>query len=302
MKKYIRLLICLGLSFLALSLGNSAFASEYEPYNPTLEQDNNAGFSKLQSLNPEVRGWLNIYGTQIDYPLLQSQDNKKYLDHNALGDYVVTGSIFMDYRCNPDFTDFNTIIYGHHVPSGVMFGEIKKFTDQAFFDSHKYGSVFYDGKERGLEIFGILEVDAYDSQIYHTVGENEAEDQAYYQYLLSKAKHKRDVQVSASDKIVLLSTCFVDVTNGRHILLAKITDTVHKDHFQESKTNPQSPVLLESFDMTSIPRYVIYLLVFLLLLLVILLLILILILLKKSKKEDTKDQSPKNSENTSNLI
>lgn len=270
-----------------------AFASEYEPYNPTTQQENTDGFSKLQSINPEVRGWINVYGTQIDYPLLQTEDNKKYLDHNALGDYVVTGSIFMDYRCNPDFNDFNTIIYGHHVPSGVMFGEIKKFTDQAFFDSHKYGSIFYDGKEKGLEIFGILEVDAYDTQIYHTVGENEAEDQAYYQYLLSKAKYKRDVAVSASDKIVLLSTCFVDVTNGRHILLAKITDTVHKDRFQGAASNPQKAVLLGSFDFGAIPKWVVYLLVFVLLILVIILSIIVLVLLKRTKKATAGEQVDK---------
>ena len=76
---------------------------------------------------------LALDGTKVDYPLLQSQDNVKYLDRNAFGDYTVSGSIFLDYRFNPNFTDFNTIIYGHSMASGAMFGEIQKFADQDFF-------------------------------------------------------------------------------------------------------------------------------------------------------------------------
>ena len=77
--------------------------------------------------------------------------------------------------------------------SGAMFGEIQKFADQDFFEKHRYGSIYYNGRERGLEIFGILEVDAYDAEIYRTLSSNDEEHQAYYQYLLSKAKYKRDV-------------------------------------------------------------------------------------------------------------
>ncbi|KXT75617.1 NPQTN specific sortase B [Streptococcus sp. DD10] len=279
--------IILGGFFLTLYIYPSPIvvnASEYEIYNPTTDRENIDGFSKLQSMNPEVRGWISIYDTQIDYPIVQSQDNIKYLDHNAVGDYVVTGSIFMDYRCNPDFTDFNTIIYGHHVPSGVMFGEIKKFTDQDFFDNHKYGSIYYDGKERGLEIFGILEVDAYDTKIYHTVGENEVEDQVYYQYLLSKAKFKRDVAVSANDKIVLLSTCFVDVTNGRHILLAKITDKVQKE--SDTRVSIIDKAEFPFIRSIYIPRHLLYFLVCILLFLVMSLTMFLFILLRKKQEKE----------------
>lgn len=185
-------------------------------------------------MNKDVCGWISLDGTKVDYPLLQSQDNVKYLDRNAFGDYTITGSIFLDYRFNPNFTDFNTIIYGHSMASGAMFGEIKKFADKEFFDQHRYGSIYYNGRERGLEIFGILEVDAYDTEIYRTLSSKDEEHQAYYQYLLSKAKYKRDVSLTSTDKIVLLSTCFLNITNGRHILLAKITDAPVKVAQDES--------------------------------------------------------------------
>lgn len=264
-----------------LFLPSSVWASEYDSYRPKTEQSQDDGFSKLQALNPDVLGWISIYGTRIDYPFLQSQDNKKYLDHNATGDYAITGSIFLDYRCNPDFRDFNTIIYGHHVGSGVMFGDIKKFADPTFFENHKYGSIYYDGKERGLEIFGILEVDAYDTNIYRSSVSGETDANAYYQYLMSKAKYKRNVQVTANDKIVLLSTCFVDVTNGRHILLAKVTDKIPANT-ASLVSSAQEPVFLRY--LMAIPLWVLYIIILVLFILVLILLVLILILILQDKK------------------
>lgn len=116
-----------------------ASSSEYEAYRPvTTQQDELAsfsGFSKLQELNPEVLGWINVYGTNIDYPLVQAKDNEKYLNKDSKGEFAATGAIFLDARNNPKFEDFNTIIYGHHVENGVMFGDVAKFADQDFLTS-----------------------------------------------------------------------------------------------------------------------------------------------------------------------
>ena len=216
--KTIKVILSLFLAFFCLFTADRVLASDYDHYNPIEKDASSTGFETLQHLNKDVCGWISLDGTKVDYPLLQSQDNVKYLDRNAFGDYTVSGSIFLDYRFNPNFTDFNTIIYGHSMASGAMFGEIQKFADQDFFEKHRYGSIYYNGRERGLEIFGILEVDAYDTEIYRTLSSNDEEHQAYYQYLLSKAKYKRDVSLTSTDKIVLLSTCFLHSTNGRHIL------------------------------------------------------------------------------------
>ena len=87
---------------------------------------------------------------------------------------------------------------------------------------------YYNGEDKELEIFGILEVDEYDMNIYRRLSNNIEENQAYYQYLLLKATYKRDVSVTSEDKICLLSTCFVDIINGRHILLVKINPVLKK--------------------------------------------------------------------------
>lgn len=275
-------LITIILSGFYLLLPLPVFANEYEEYRPVTETAQENSFATLQSLNPDVIGWLSIHGTQIDYPFLQAQDNRKYLDRNATGEYAVTGSIFLDYRCNPNFNDFNTIIYGHYTPSGVMFGEIMKFADADFFESHKYGSIYYKGQEKGLEIFGILEVDAYDTNIYRMDVKNDEDKHAYYQYLMSKAKYKRDVSISPSDKMVLLSTCFIDVTNGRHILLAKITDELPPASQTVTTGSGQGmPTFLRYLEV--IPVWVLYLTILVLFIIVIILTGFILVLWRKER-------------------
>ncbi len=275
MKKIIKIIIISFVSFLMNA--SLVLADELENYNP-IDHHEEKGFYQLQQNHPDVKGWISIDGTHIDYPILQSEDNIKYLDHNAFGDYVVTGSIFLDYRFKADFTNFNTIIYGHHVPTGDMFGDIKKFTDKDFFENHRYGTIFYNGEEKELEIFGILEVNAYDMTIYRPLSDNVEENQAYYQYLLTKATNKRDVSVTSEDKICLLSTCFVDVTNGRHILLAKINPVFKKIQ----KNNNHIPMI--HHQQSFVFKWIFY--VVLLLLAVIIILLVILIFLLRDRKKD----------------
>lgn len=278
MKKIIKLLI---ISFI-LFLIHVPFvlADELENYNP-IDHHEEKGFYQLEQKYPDVKGWISIEGTHIDYPLLQSEDNVKYLDHNAFGDYVVTGSIFLDYRFNANFTNFNTIIYGHHVPTGDMFGDIKKFTNKDFFDTHRYGTIYYNGEEKELEIFGILEVDAYDMNIYRPLSDNIEENQAYYQYLLSKATYKRDVSVTSEDKICLLSTCFVDVTNGRHILLAKINPVLKKEQRNASSIPNALP------QQKGMSKWIFYITIFLLMIIIVLLGIIIFLLKTKQGKQES---------------
>lgn len=255
-------------------------ADELENYNP-IDHHEEKGFYQLEQKYPDVKGWISIEGTHIDYPLLQSEDNVKYLDHNAFGDYVVTGSIFLDYRFNANFTNFNTIIYGHHVPTGDMFGDIKKFTNKDFFDTHRYGTIYYNGEEKELEIFGILEVDAYDMNIYRPLSDNIEENQAYYQYLLSKATYKRDVSVTSEDKICLLSTCFVDVTNGRHILLAKINPVLKKEQRSTSSIPNALP------QQKGMSKWIFYITLLLLMIIIVLLGIIVFLLKTKQGEQES---------------
>lgn len=215
---------------------NAADAAQYEIYKPT-EENEGKSFAELQAINPEVFAWLTVYGTNIDYPVTQGEDNMKYINTNAEGEYSLSGSIFLDSDNSRDFSDFNSIIFGHHMEKQTMFGELGLFSDKDYFDARLYGNLYYDGKEHGLEFFAFLHTDAYDTSVFTPNIRGEETQQAYLDGLLRKATFTRDIGVTIGDHIVLLSTCSSESTNGRDILIARITDDVYEDTFITTEVN-----------------------------------------------------------------
>jgi sortase B len=205
-------------------LYQAADKSNYAAYKPTAENEGKS-FKELQALNAEVFAWISVYGTSIDYPVTQGPDNMKYVNTSAEGQYSLSGSIFLDSDNSKDFSDFNSILYGHHMAKNTMFGDIDLFAEKKVFDSHRYGNMFFDNKDHGLEFFAFVHCDAYDSAIF-TAGVEGKYRQAYLDGLLEKAMYKRDINVTVDDNIVLLSTCSSSSTNGRDILAGRLSDEV----------------------------------------------------------------------------
>ncbi|MEF9839352.1 MAG: class B sortase [Lachnospiraceae bacterium] len=212
------------------TITEGATAAKYEIYKPSME--NQLSFGELQAINPEVFGWLSVYGTMIDYPLVQGEDNAKYINTSVECTYSMTGAIFLDYSNNRSFLDFNSIIYGHNMVPQVMFGSIKSFKDPQFFESHKYGNLYFDGKDHGIELFAIIVADAYDGAIYTSGLTDETMKQVYLDTLKGKSLLYRDINITSNDRIVLLSTCSTESTNARDILVGRITNEVFNDEFQ----------------------------------------------------------------------
>lgn len=216
-------------------------SSQYEIYKPSAE--NQMSFEELQAINDDVIGWLNVYDTKIDYPLLQAKDNQKYLNTNAEGNYSMAGSIFLDYRNASDFTDFNTIIYGHHMEQSAMFGDLEKFFDEAFFDSHPYGNIYFNEEDHGIEFFAFMQIDAFDSEIFSTpvIGQSK---ETYLSAIYNRAMYTRNLDISTDDQLILLSTCTANKTNGRHLLIGRIVDDVFPAPVEEDAE-------IHSFDFSS---------------------------------------------------
>jgi sortase B len=129
------LLVCLIFASYALwdthQLLTAADANTFSQFKPT--SDDAKSFDELRAMNPDVIGWLTIYDTTIDYPVLQSPNsNDDYLSKNAEGEWEGSGSLFLDHNNKPDFSDFNTIIFGHHMAGPAMFGEIDEFLNKDF--------------------------------------------------------------------------------------------------------------------------------------------------------------------------
>lgn len=215
---------------------HAADRAEYSAYRPT--QEDSASFEELRAINPEVFGWLTVYGTNIDYPLVQGEDNDKYIYTDARGNYAASGSIFLDHRNSRDFSDFNSIIYGHHMDKKVMFGEIADFGEESFFDSHRYGTIYCGDRTYGLDFFAFLEVDT-SGAIYKPGIKDPEKAEEWLDNLMQKALFVRYNDVGFNDRIVLLSTCTSDITNGRHILVGRLMQEVPENPFQSVEEEVQ---------------------------------------------------------------
>lgn len=209
----------------------SASSAEYEIYKPN--EESSLSFEELRRLNADVFGWLTVYGTAIDYPLLQGEDNWEYLNKSCEGKYSLTGSIFLDYRNAKDMSDYNSVIHGHHMAESAMFGDLDKFNDPVFFSEHEYGSIYYGGSSHGLVFFAYLVADAYDGDIYRIISAESEKRQEYLDMLTQKAKNSRDCGQSEAEHIVLLSTCSSDMTNGRSILAGYVSEELYEDPFYD---------------------------------------------------------------------
>jgi len=228
---------------------SAASHMRYERYRPSAEDDG-ISFANLQAINPDVFAWLTVFGTNIDYPVVQGRDNMRYINTNAEGGHSLSGAIFLDYRNASYFADFSNILYGHHMESRTMFGEIGMFADEAYFNARRHGMLFYDGQEYGLDFFAFVHVDAHDFSVFRVNISGQEAQQAYLDLLMEIAIHTHDdVIVKPRDRIVLLSTCSPNSTNGRDILIGKITDDVRIDSFvRESDTNNAIPINIPMID------------------------------------------------------
>lgn len=171
-----------------------------------------AKFKTLRETNPDVVGWISIPGTVIDYPILQTEDNDYYLEHSITGTYLKSGSIFADYRNASDWSDQNTVLYGHNMASGEMFAQLAKFKSGSFFRANRYIYIYTDEGIRVYTIFSAYETNTYNPYTrMHFSSDNEFVEWAKKAYNSSlKSVHNYTFKFNGQDKILTLSTC----TNG----------------------------------------------------------------------------------------
>ena len=214
-----------------------AEAGNFTEYKPVGESpETQLSFQELQAMNPDVVAWLTIYGTAIDYPLVQGEDNFCYLDRTVKGDYSAAGSLFLDYRNNPDFSDWNTIIHGHHMAARAMFGDIGLFEDERHFEEHRYGDLFVQGKHYGVEIFRLVLTDTADHLLFQPAITDAESQAAYLSRAAELTRHSREIKLAPDERILVLATCSELKTNGRHMLFCRISSQTFANPFPEEKT------------------------------------------------------------------
>ena len=139
--------------------------------------------------------------------------------HRTLaGEYLVSGTLFLDCRNAPDLSDFNSIIYGHHMKNGTMFADLPKFDSDNYFETHKTGTMYLPYASHPLEIMAYLVVDQSDSMIYNPY----AEKDELLAYIREHARQYRDIKLSADDTLLTISTCNYEYDGARSVVVARI--------------------------------------------------------------------------------
>lgn len=186
------------------------------------KEENPIDFVKLKNINSDIYGWIQIPDTNIDYPILQNETNDAfYLDHAFDKKEDVFGAIFTERINAKDFTDFNTVIYGHNIKDGSFFQNLHKFEDEEFFNTHDTFTIYTETEKKIYKIFAAVE---YSSKhiLYNYDNQSIEERKAFLQSLResrSMNNHYRDdVKVDENSKIVTLSTCIRWEPKKRYIV------------------------------------------------------------------------------------
>ncbi len=181
-------------------------------------------FDKLKSINSEVKGWISVNNTKINYPFTQHSDNKYYLDYDIYKRKVITGWIFMDYRNDSNFQDQNTIIYGHNTTSGYMFGDLKNTANKSWYmnPDNQIITVKTLDKEMYFKIFSIYKTD-YTTDYLNTGFYNEDYFNEFINLIKSRSIHDFNVNIEPDDKILTLSSC-TGGNNRRIVVHALLLD------------------------------------------------------------------------------
>ena len=178
-------------------------------------------FDMLRQINPDVVGWLYWEGTPVNYPIVQGEDNEKYLHTRFDGSYGFFGTLFVDSITEAPFRQFNTIVYGHHMKDGSMFAALKNLADPAWCDEHPRLELITPDDKYHLEIWAFLYQPA-DSSVYTTNFHDTSMQADYLALVQNLAAYTTDVSVEPDDMIVLLSTCVDAEGEDRYIAVGKM--------------------------------------------------------------------------------
>ena len=164
-------------------------------------------FDKLKNINSDIVGWIIMEGTQVNYPIVQGDNNSYYLNHSYDKSYNSYGSIFMDYRSNENFSDLNTFIYGHYTSNGSMFGELKKYMEESFYKEHPFFYILTPNGNYKVDVISAYTDDALSSS-YNAKFNDLNDYQRYIEKIRLKSRYSTDISVNyILDRTITLYSC-----------------------------------------------------------------------------------------------
>lgn len=196
---------------------------------PSEEGEGVPSFEELQKINPDVCAWISMDHTGIDYPVLRGETNLTYINTDVYGNFTLAGSIFLDSRCDRTFGEAYSLLYGHHMENGSMFGDLDLYREESFFEENRTGTLLLPSRAVPLETVACLAAEASDDRIFDTDWRHE-DIPGLMEYIRKNAlfydEDMADEVERASDdgdrtpKVLAMSTCSSEFTNARTVLIA----------------------------------------------------------------------------------
>lgn len=184
-------------------------------------------YQTLYNKNKKLIGWLKIDDTNIDYPVMQTSNNEYYLDHNYNQEYDKNGSLFLDKDCDVVHRNTNLIIYGHHMKSGKMFGNLNKYSSEEYCKNHstiQFDTIYEKGTYEVMYVFRsrIYNEDEVVFKYYQFFDAASAKEfDSNMQEMAALSLYDTGVTASYGDELLTLSTCDNSEQDGRFVVVAK---------------------------------------------------------------------------------
>ena len=210
-------LICLYAMIDAVNVYLNANDKSVLKYKPQLGH----GSEVLGELSDDAVAWLTIDNTSIDYPVMQGRNNDEYINKDPFGEFSLSGSIFLDSRNRAGFSDPYSILYGHHMEHGAMFGSLDDFIKQEYFDQHRTGTLITtSGQDYTIRLFAACKADATEKTVFDPP---ESTNEKLLQYLKQHAAVFEPQGVDAQSRILAMSTCQSAENVERMIVFGTLT-------------------------------------------------------------------------------
>ena len=200
-------------------------SEEPEATEPTQTESSfpQVDFEGLWEVCPDVVAWICMEDTVLSYPVVQARNNDYYLRRLVDGTSNSAGSLFMDYLNAPDFSDENTVIYGHNMKNGSMFATVVEYKDQAFYDAHPTCQIMTPQGNYTVEFFAGF-VANLKSRAWDQNFDTEEDYAAWLAEAKKKSTFQSDVTPTAQDRVVTLSTCSYEYDDARYVLMGVLRE------------------------------------------------------------------------------
>lgn len=174
-------------------------------------------FEALKRINSDAAAWLYCPDTKIDYPVMRAHDYDWYLHHLADGTYNANGSLFFDYNCPEDLSGGLSIIYGHHMKSGGMFGSLTKYKAQEYYEQHPYLYLYTEQENYRIDlIYGcVISAGEWRDRAFMY----EVNRSALLSYAASKTTFESSAEYTDQDRFLVLSTCTYEFDDARYVVI-----------------------------------------------------------------------------------